>query len=105
MRIVMLVACAMVSLGCSAAQADDVQKARERAKICDKAAAEKQLGNEEQHAFIKACLASEGAATAPGEPSKAADREKRCATVATSKTLTGAERDAFMKSCLAGNAS
>jgi len=104
MRIGTIAACIALSIGLSVAQADDVDKARQRAKACDAQAAEKQLNNEELQAFMKACLASEGPVAAPDEPTKARDREKSCATLATSKSLTGADRDAFMKTCLAGPA-
>jgi hypothetical protein len=103
MRIASLIACLILSIGLSAAHADDAQKARERAKACNAQAAEKQLDNEALQAFLKTCLAGEGPVTAPDEPTKARDRKKSCATLATSKSLTGADRDAFMKSCLAGN--
>jgi hypothetical protein len=105
MRVAALAACALLSIGLSAAHADDVQKARDRAKACNAQATEKQLSDEQLQAFMKTCLASEGPVTAPDEPTKARDRRKECATLATSRSLTGADRDAFMKSCVAGNAS
>jgi hypothetical protein len=104
MRVLAIAACTILSIGLSVAHADDAQKAKERAKACNKAASERQLSQDELRAFMKHCLASEGPVVAPDEPTKAVDREKECAIAAQDQSLTGPERDAYMKSCLAGGA-
>jgi hypothetical protein len=103
MRVAAIAACAILSISASGAHADDVKKAKERARACSAQASEKQLNDEQLQAFMKTCLASEGRVMAPDEPTRAKDRRKECATLATSKSLTGADRDAFMKSCVAGS--
>jgi hypothetical protein len=77
-----------------ASRADDPV---ERAKACSAKASERRLTGEQQKAYLKSCIASEGPLPDPLDTQKAVD--KRCNAEANLKALTGTDRSAFVSAC------